>query len=94
MAEPNIPKKEKKTATMVAVIVWIAIGIPLFIRGIVGLKQGVTYVTPGGYRTGPGTPGQLILVGLFFVVSGCYSLWLLLRRRPIKTARDNARDVT
>lgn len=94
MTEPIILNKENKTATKVATIAWIVMGILLVIRGLAGLKRGVTYVSAGGYKTGPGTPGQVILVGLVFLIGGGYSLWLLLRKKPIQRPENNARDVT
>ena len=84
MPETVTPKEERKTATKVLVTAWIVTGILLLIRGIVGLTQGVAYVSGGGYKTGPGTPGQVIFVGLLFLLSGGYSLWTLLKKNPIQ----------
>ncbi len=88
MSETVIPNKEKKTVAKVLAIAWIAVGILLVIRGIVGLEQGVTYVSAGSYKAGPGTPGQVILVGLLFLMGGGYSLRVLHRKKPIQSATD------
>lgn len=93
MSETVTPKEERKTATKVLVIVWIAMGILLLIRGKVGLKQGVAYVGGGGYKTGPGTPGQVILVGLLFMLSGGYSLWTLCRKKADPNRQGTTRGM-
>ena len=89
MIQPGIPKEEKKTADRILSAAWIVLGLFAVIRGIIGIAEGVRYISAGSYKAGPSTPVQAIMVGLLFIIGGFYSLRAPFRKRPIKTTTAN-----